>query len=230
MSRCGAGRRTPSQARAARWGLRHRRRRLVWFTAFFAVGVVAVIFILSLSAGGLVNVFAPIRGPDGPGVRIANQGAAHSRTPTPTPRPIATPTISPIASNTPTPTPTATPTSMVRFTVIGDHGVNTPEHFDVASLVKWWEPDFIVTTGDNHYFCDSGHQEPEVITECTERYTLEEVIGLSYGEFIEAGRFWPTIGNHEYRDRSGVYDAIPYRRFFDLPGDELTYTVIEGPV
>jgi hypothetical protein len=36
-----------------------------------------VIFILSLFAGGLANVFAPTRAPDGPGLRMGDQGTTH---------------------------------------------------------------------------------------------------------------------------------------------------------
>ena len=77
QGRRSAGRLTQSQARAARRARRQRRRRLLRFTALFGVGIVAAIFILSLFAGGLANVFAPSSGPDGPGIRVADQGAAH---------------------------------------------------------------------------------------------------------------------------------------------------------
>ena len=71
------GRLTPSQARAARRARRNRRRRIVRIASLSAIGLIAAIFILSLFAGGLVNVFSPSRGPDGPGIRIEDQGRTH---------------------------------------------------------------------------------------------------------------------------------------------------------
>src|SRR4051812_35860652 len=44
------------------------------------------------------------------------------------------------------------PPGTVRFAVIGDYGqAGTPEN-DVATLVHSWNPDFIVTLGDNSYY------------------------------------------------------------------------------
>ena len=39
----------------------------------------------------------------------------------------------------------------VTFAVIGDYGLASQNEADVANLVKSWNPDFIVTTGDNNY-------------------------------------------------------------------------------
>ena len=39
----------------------------------------------------------------------------------------------------------------VTFAVIGDYGENSPDELKVANLVKSWNPEFIITTGDNNY-------------------------------------------------------------------------------
>ena len=39
----------------------------------------------------------------------------------------------------------------VRFAVIGDYGAETPAEAAVASMVKSWRPDFVITLGDNKY-------------------------------------------------------------------------------
>src|SRR5882672_3673404 len=39
----------------------------------------------------------------------------------------------------------------VRFAVIGDFGLNNSTERDVADLVKSWNPDFVITVGDNNY-------------------------------------------------------------------------------
>jgi hypothetical protein len=39
----------------------------------------------------------------------------------------------------------------IRFAVIGDYGHNTAAEAQVAALVAGWNPDFVITTGDNNY-------------------------------------------------------------------------------
>ena len=41
--------------------------------------------------------------------------------------------------------------SQVKFAAIGDYGLAGPNELAVANLVKSWNPDFIITTGDNNY-------------------------------------------------------------------------------
>lgn len=90
---------------------------------------------------------------------------------------------------------------------------------DVANLVKSWEPDFIVTVGDNNY--PSGAAE-----------TMDKNVGQFYHEFIhpyrgdygpgaEVNRFFPALGNHDF----GTANGQPYFDYFTLPGNERYYTV-----
>lgn len=58
-----------------------------------------------------------------------------------------------------------------RFAVIGDYGSGRPQEQDVANLVKSWNPDFIITTGDNNY--PNG-----------EASTIDPNIGQFYHDFI----------------------------------------------
>ncbi len=39
----------------------------------------------------------------------------------------------------------------IKFAVIGDFGWAGQPELDVSDLVKSWNPDFIITTGDNNY-------------------------------------------------------------------------------
>jgi tartrate-resistant acid phosphatase type 5 len=106
--------------------------------------------------------------------------------------------------------------------VIGDFGLAGQAAADVAALVKSWDPDFIITTGDNNY--PDGARE-----------TIDENIGQYYHEFIhpyrgsygsgaEENRFYPTLGNHDY-----VTDnARPYFEYFTLPGNERYYDFTWG--
>ncbi|MCU0486041.1 MAG: hypothetical protein MUC85_08000, partial [Anaerolineales bacterium] len=79
--------------------------------------------------------------------------------PTASPTLAHTPTLSASPTASPTPAPTATPTAVppVRFAVIGDYGLAGTPAAEVAALVLGWQPDFIVTVGDNNY--PSGEAE-----------------------------------------------------------------------
>jgi hypothetical protein len=46
---------------------------------------------------------------------------------------------------------TQPPDLSVRFAVIGDYGRGGAPEADVASLVASWQPDLVITVGDNNY-------------------------------------------------------------------------------
>ena len=130
----------------------------------------------------------------------------------------------------PTPAPTSTlnftpvPAGITRFAVIGDYGVDELPELDVANLVKSWNPDFVITTGDNNYPLGAAT-------------TIDRNIGKYYHEFIHpyvgsfgAGaafnRFFPSPGNHDWD--TGTLQ--PYTDYFTLPGNERYYEFVWGPV
>ena len=59
----------------------------------------------------------------------------------------------------------------VRFAVIGDYGIAGQPEADVAALVQSWNPDIVITTGDNNY--PNG-----------EASTIDANIGQYYHQFI----------------------------------------------
>lgn len=93
------------------------------------------------------------------------------------------------------------------FAVIGDFGSGSSLQVEVADLVKSWNPDFIATTGDNSYVSN-----------------YQATVGLSYQDYLDTGRFYPSIGNHDWQYPES------YLAFFDLPGNELYYDVVIGDV
>lgn len=115
----------------------------------------------------------------------------------------------------------------LQFAIIGDFGKDGTAESDVANLVKSWNPEFIVTTGDNNYETGSAT-------------TIDANIGKHYHEFIYnysgaygAGsptrRFFPILGNHDWGNASGnPTGANPYLAYFDLPGNERYYTFDQG--
>ncbi len=122
----------------------------------------------------------------------------------------------------PTESPTPTPEIAVRFAVIGDYGSGNEDARQVAELVKSWQPDFILTTGDNNYPDGS-------------RQTIDHRIGQFYHEYIypyrgqygagaDKNRFFPTLGNHDWMSEA----AQPYLDYFELPNNERYYDFTWG--
>lgn len=112
----------------------------------------------------------------------------------------------------------------VTFTAIGDYGEFGQPEADVANLVKGWNPDFIITTGDNNY--------PDGAAS-----TIDPNIGQYYHDFIgqyqgvygtgaPSNRFFPSLGNHDWI----APGAQPFLDYFSLPGNERYYDFVRGPV
>jgi len=137
-------------------------------------------------------------------------------TPTNTPEPSITPTDTPIPSNTPI------PRTMI-FAVIGDYGADNDFEHDVANLVLSWQPDFIITTGDNNY----PYGGYDTIDAAIGKYFHSYIYPYtgSYGEGAPVNRFFPSLGNHDLL----TDDGKPYFDYFNLPGNERYYDFTWGP-
>jgi hypothetical protein len=118
----------------------------------------------------------------------------------------------------------------VVFAVIGDFGDDFLANLgvggvdQVATLVSTWNPDFVVTVGDNNYPDGAAG-------------TIDANIGKHYAQYIgnyngafgpggDENRFWPTLGNHDWN----TPDVQPHLDYFDLPGNERYYDVDYGLV
>ncbi len=123
----------------------------------------------------------------------------------------------------------------IRFAAIGDFGdsENDAATRAVADMVKSWNPDFIITVGDNNY--PDGARE-----------TLDDNVGQYYSEYIypyqgkympgePPNRFFPVLGNHDWGSRT----IQPHLEYFPIDtsatytgssGNERYYDFIEGPV
>ncbi len=109
------------------------------------------------------------------------------------------------------------------FAVIGDFGDAGPDEKDVADRVKSWNPEFIVTVGDNNY--EDG--AASTIDANVGQY-YHSFIGNysgSYGSGADSNRFFPVLGNHDWGN-----NAQPYKDYFTLPGNERYYDFVRGPV
>lgn len=113
------------------------------------------------------------------------------------------------------------------FAVIGDYGDAVPAEDSVSRLVKGWNPEFIITCGDNNY--PNGDYT-----------TIDTNIGFFYHQYIfpyigiysdstdtaTVNRFFPSLGNHDLLTLNGQ----PYYDYFTLPNNERYYDFVWGNV
>jgi tartrate-resistant acid phosphatase type 5 len=118
----------------------------------------------------------------------------------------------------------AQPKATMRFAVIGDFGSAGKSEKAVADMVIGWNPDFIVTTGDNNYTLGLA----ETIDANVGQYYHAYIGGYTgkYGEGSQENRFFPSIGNHDW----GLGSLDPYLNYFTLPGNERYYRELQGSV
>src|SRR5437867_12061371 len=79
----------------------------------------------------------------------------------------------------------------VRLAVIGEFGANTAEEGDVANRIKSWNPDLIITVGDNNYQLGAAS-------------TIDANIGKYYHDFI-----YPYQGTYGAGSADGVNHFFP---------------------
>lgn len=117
--------------------------------------------------------------------------------------------------------------SSITFAAIGDYGSNDANELDVANLVKSWNPDFIITLGDNNY----PDGEAATIDASVGKYYREFIYPYrgTYGAGASTNRFWPSIGNRDWDNQTGA-KLQPYLDYFTLPNNERYYDFVRGPV
>jgi hypothetical protein len=146
--------------------------------------------------------------------------------------PVSTATVSFTSTTFPTAQlstiiPSITPTTapdQVRFAVIGDFGSGDVNEASVAKLVNGWNPDLIITVGDDNYPLGGADTIDDHIGQFYSGYIFPYT--GKYGNGAEINRFFPTLGNHDWYT-SG---AQPYLDYFQLPGNERYYDFVWGPV
>lgn len=159
--------------------------------------------------------------PTSPTVPSATQTSRLLGTPPASTAPFTETPAAPAAEPT-EPDPIEVNTQIMRLAVIGDYGLSGEPLARVAALVKSWEPDAILTTGDNNYPDGSA----DTIDENIGQY-FNEYIGNyqgAYGPGAAENRFFPVLGNHDLDSAMGM----PYFDYFTLPGNERYYDVRFG--
>ncbi len=118
----------------------------------------------------------------------------------------------------------STPLPNSRFAVIGDYGKAGSSALGVSGYVKSWNPDLVITAGNNNY-------------EFGESSTIDQNIGQYYSGFIypytgtygsgdTVNRFFPTLGEVDWI----APGATPYFDYFALPGNERYYDFVKSGV
>lgn len=122
-------------------------------------------------------------------------------------------------------------TDTVSFAVIGDFGYAGEPAQKVADMIKSWNPEFIISLGDNSYTDQSGFS----INRNVGQYYCDYIYNYDAPENYRCGgmatrqkinRFFPVTGNHDFNGRI----AGDYLEYFSLPGDELNYDFVWGSV
>ncbi len=116
----------------------------------------------------------------------------------------------------------------VRIALFGDYGADSPGERAVASLVDSWDPDGVFTLGDNVYSGDAADPY-EVLPRKALRF---------YQRFVDAGTFFPSLGNHDWGDpgvpllsadgQGGTRGA--WHDLMQLPGNGRYFDVRMGPL
>jgi hypothetical protein len=91
-------------------------------------------------------------------------------------------------------------------------------------MVKSWQPQFIITVGDNNYPVGAPH-------------TFATNVGRDYGAYVfsQPTRFFPALGNHDWDTDSAqpYFDYFPISNspaYSDSSGHERYYDFVQTPV
>jgi tartrate-resistant acid phosphatase type 5 len=133
------------------------------------------------------------------------------------------PTNTPFPTRTQTITPIATPV-LVSFAAIGDYGTGDEAAASVASLVQSWNPDLVVTLGDNNYPLGAAGTIDDHVGRFYQNFIYPYIGG--YGPGATVNRFFPALGNHDLYIAGGQ----AYFDYFTLPGNERYYDFVWGPL
>lgn len=116
----------------------------------------------------------------------------------------------------------------VQLALFGDYGNKSAAENAVAQMVDSWKPDAVFTMGDNVY--SSSTADPHDV--------LQNHALTYYQRFVNEGRFFPSLGNHDWGDPgvpllqvdgSGVTSGA-WRDLLNLPGNGRYYDVRLGPL
>jgi hypothetical protein len=123
------------------------------------------------------------------------------------------------------------PLQETTFAVVTDFGYsNNTTVANIADMVNSWDPEFIITAGDNNQgtTCNTGCYDGVVGA-----YYGPEAVAAGRTDFISSGNFWPVPGNHDHMSPTTNY--LEYFNYIPPEGtsegaSELYYDFVRGPV
>jgi len=115
----------------------------------------------------------------------------------------------------------------IRFAAVGDFDASAATA-SVAAMIAGWNPDFVITQGDNNYTANN-----------TSTASWDNEVGQFYGQYTKypagssssyapgpsVNKFFPCVGNHDWD--AGI---AGWYNYFELPGNERYFDFIKGPV
>src|SRR5439155_12149420 len=115
----------------------------------------------------------------------------------------------------------------VVIATIGDYGTGDSNEMAVANLVKSWDPDFVLSLGDNNY--GGTNYFDTAVGQFYHEFVYP--YSGSYGSGASTNRFWPCLGNHDWGYPFPSFEIMRfYLDYFQLPGNERYYNYRYGPV
>jgi hypothetical protein len=112
--------------------------------------------------------------------------------------------------------------------VVGDFGVDDANEAAVASMIRGWNPDDVVTTGDNYYATSGGIGTGKYDIAVGKYYCMflkDAAAGSNCGgNDATVNRFFPVTGNHDFDDAG----LAVYQSYFSLPGVGITSSSTSG--
>ena len=110
------------------------------------------------------------------------------------------------------------PTGNLKYALIGDYGVDTPDELAVSQLINRELTTTVLTAGDNNY--PRG-----------EASTILANITQYFGDYIPSN-FHPVPGNHDHRSGVGNGGLQPYLNYFGLTevGGRSYYDFVENDI
>jgi len=123
-----------------------------------------------------------------------------------------------------------------RFAMIGDYGWEGPNAKAVSDLVKSWDPNFIVTQGDDNYEDKLNNSIDDNVGQYYHKFIYPYNGNYGQVSYNQTNRFFPVLGNHDYKNIKGSpsnYLLNQWLNYFTLPTngkDERYYDFVRGDV
>jgi len=118
----------------------------------------------------------------------------------------------------------AAPARAARFTfaVVGDFGTGSGNEAAVASMIRGWHPDFVLTVGDNAYPLGSGA-------------FLDRDIFDPYAAVMRESAWFPALGNHDVKADGGkpelaAFHSLGSERWYRFTWGNAAVVVLDSDV